>query len=241
MDPVLSMGAEKEPDTALILRAKSGDFIARNELLRKYREDLDRVVRKWSRAPLPTAAIEGEAMKLLLLAADKFDPRAGVKFKTFLDTQMRGLYRYVNTNKNVARVPEHRVLQIQRYKNAKSLLEARKDREPTHEEMSDHLGWSLQQTQMMDTALSRGSLSLTTTEEKGFSDPITFHDRMGETFEFLYFKMDPESKLIYDHSLGAHGRRKIISVEEMSKVTGIPAHKIYAIKKKLAKEALRVV
>lgn len=239
MDPVLSMDAE--PDTPLILRAKAGDFAARNELLRKYKEDLDRAVRKWSRAPVPSAAIEGEAMKLLLLAADRFDPKAGVKFKTFLDAQMRGLYRYVNTNKNVARVPEHRVLQIQRYQNAKSLLEAKKDREPTHEEMADHLSWSLQQVQMMDTALSRGSLSLATSEEKGFSDPITFYDRMGETFEFIYFKMEPEEKLIYDYSLGAHGRKKLGSVEDISRVTGIPTHKVYAIKKKLAKEALRVV
>ncbi len=134
-----------EPDLQLILRAKRGDFAARNELLRKYKPNIEKLIRRWTRAPVPVAAIQGEAMKLLLLAADKYDPNAGVLFKTFMETQMRGLYRYVTTHKNVARVPEHRALEIRRFQNAKSLLEARKDREPTHDEMADHLGWSQQQ------------------------------------------------------------------------------------------------
>ena len=230
-----------EPDLQLILRAKRGDFTARNELLRKYRVNIDKLIRRWTRAPVPVAAIQGEAMKLLLLAADKYDPNAGVLFKTFMETQMRGLYRYVTTHKNVARAPEHRALEIRRFQNAKSLLEARKDREPTHDEMADHLGWSQQQVTMMDTALSRGALSLAESEERGFSDPISYYNRMGETFEFLYFKMTPEEKIIYDRSLGAHGKRKIKSVAEMSRVTGIPTDRIYAIKRKLAQEVTRAV
>jgi DNA-directed RNA polymerase specialized sigma subunit len=230
-----------DPDLQLILRAKRGDFTARNELLRKYRTNIEKLIRRWTRAPVPVAAIQGEAMKLLLLAADKYDPNAGVLFKTFMETQMRGLYRYVTTHKNVARVPEHRALEIRRFQNAKSLLEARKDREPTHDEMADHLGWSQQQVTMMDTALSRGALSMAESQERGFSDPISYYNRMGETFEFIYFKMTPEEKLVYDYSLGAHGKIKIKSVAEMARKTGIPADRIYAIKRKLAQEVTRAV
>lgn len=230
-----------EPDLQIILKAKQGDFTARNELLRKYRFSIEKLIRRWTRAPVPVAAIQGEAMKLLLLAADKYDPNAGVLFKTFMETQMRGLYRYVTTNKNVARVPEHRALEIRRFQNAKGLLEAQKDREPTHDEMADHLGWSQQQVQMMDTALSRGALSMAESEERGFSDPVSFYNRMGETFEFMYFTLDPESKLVYDYSLGAHGKRKIRSVTEMSMKIGIPTDRIYAIKRKLAQQVTRAV
>lgn len=230
-----------EPDIPLILRAKQGDFSARNELLAKYRPDLDRAIRKFSRAPVPPAAVQGEAMKLLLLAADKYDPNVGVKFKTFLETQLRGLYRYVNSNKNVARVPEHRMLEMRRFQNAKSLLEAQKDREPTHPEIADFLGWSVQQVQMMDTALSRGALSLASSEERGFHDPISFYNRMGETFEFMYFTMTPEEKLVYDYTLGAHGKSKLASVAEISRVTGIPAYRIYEIKQRLARRVTRAV
>jgi DNA-directed RNA polymerase specialized sigma subunit len=230
-----------DPDLQLILRAKRGDFVARNELLRKYRTNIEKLIRRWTRAPVPVAAIQGEAMKLLLLAADKYDPKAGVLFKTFMETQMRGLYRYVTAHKNVARVPEHRALEIRRFQNAKSLLEARKDREPTHDELADHLGWSQQQVTMMDTALSRGALSMAESEQRGFSDPVSYYNRMGETFEFMYFKMTPEEKLVYDYSLGAHGKRKIRSVAEMSRKTGIPTDRIYAIKRKLAQEVTRTV
>ena len=230
-----------DPDHALIMRAKQGDTFARNDLLRKYRVSIDRLTRKFMRAPVPPAAIHGEAMKLLLLSVEKWDPTRGILFKTFMETQMRGIYRYVTTNKNVARVPEHRVLEIRRYQNAKSLLEAQKDREPTHDEMADHLNWSTQQVQMMDTALSRGALSLATSEERGFQDPVTFYNRMGETFEFMYFNMTPDEKIIYDYSLGAHGKRKLGSVAEISQVTRIPTDKVYAIKRKLARDVMKVV
>jgi DNA-directed RNA polymerase specialized sigma subunit len=230
-----------DPDLNLILRAKRGDFAARNELLAKYKPNIDMLIRRWSRAPVPTAAIQGEAMKLLLLAADRYDPSSGVLFKTFMETQLRGLYRYVNAHKNVARVPEHRVLQIRRFQNAKSLLEAQKDREPTHDEMADHLGWGLQQVQMMDTALSRGAFALSESEERNFADPINFYGRMGETLEFLYFQMSPDEKLVYDYSLGAHGKPKISSVADISRRTGLSTDKVYAIKRKMAKDVTRVV
>jgi DNA-directed RNA polymerase specialized sigma subunit len=230
-----------DPDSALIEAARKGDFAAKNTLLAKYQPTIGWIIRRWSRTPVPASAIQGEAMKLFLQAIDRYDPKEGVLFKTFMETQLRGLNRYVNSNKNVARVPEHRMFQIRRYQNAKSLLTAQKDREPTEDEMSDHLGWSQQQTRMMDTALSRGALALSESEERGFTDPATSYSRFGETFDFLYWQMSPEEKLIYDRSLGAHGKKKIESVAEMAKVTGVPADKIYAIKRKLAKDVMRAV
>jgi len=230
-----------DPDLDLIKRAQRGDILARNELLRKYKPMLNRMTMAYVRAPVPSAAIQGEAMKIFMTALTRYNPRQKVLFKTFLETQLRGLYRYVNANKNVARVPEHRILQIRRFQQAKNLLFATKDREPTHDEMADHLGWSQQQVQMMDTALSRKDLSVTQAAESGIADPATFYNRMGETFEFMYFQMTPEEKLVYDYSLGAHGKKKLKSVSAISKATRIPPDRIYSIKRRLAKNVMSVV
>jgi hypothetical protein len=230
-----------DPDMATILKAKAGDLMARNRLLDKYRSQLNILTRRWLRAPVPPAAIQGEAMKLFLHALDRYDPNSGVLFKTFMETQLRGMYRYVNANKSVARVPEHRVLQMGRYQRARSLLEMQKGREATHDEMADHLGWSTQQVQMMDTALSRGAYSMAETEERGYQDPITFYNRMGETFEFMYFQMTPEEKLVYDYSIGAHGKPKLKSVTDIARRAGLKPDKVYEIKRRLARRAMKVV
>jgi DNA-directed RNA polymerase specialized sigma subunit len=230
-----------DPDNDLIVKAQKGDMLAKNELLRQYKPALNRMCMAYTRAPVPSAAIQGEAMKIFMTSVDSYNPKADVLFKTYLETQLRGLYRYVNSNKNVARVPEHRILQIRRFQQAKGLLYAQKDREPTNDELSDHLGWSQQQVQMMDTALSRRDLSVTQAAEAGIADPATFYNRMGETFEFMYFQMLPEEKLVYDYSLGAHGKPALKSVNEIAKKTGIPADRVYSIKRKLAKQVTQVV
>ena len=103
-------------ENRLIEAAKRGDAMAKNELIRKYKQTIKIKVAGYSRAPIPTAALEGEAMRLLLHAVNRFDPKKGVQFKTFLEQNLRGLYRYTAKTKNVARIPEHQQLQISLFK-----------------------------------------------------------------------------------------------------------------------------
>lgn len=228
--PALTTGPS---DEELAGRAKKGDLGARNDLLRRYQSALRIRVRGYSRAPIPEAALEGEAMRLLLFAADRFDPKAGVKFKTFLDTYLKGLYRYTAKHQNIARIPEHQVMEITRYRNTKDLLQAQKRREPTHEEMADSLGWSSSQVQRLETSLSRrdiASSGIETTHEIQ-----RLNERMDQVLEFEYFSMTPKEKLVYDYSLGRHGRPRIAGVEDISKKTGISAGDVYSVKRDLAK------
>ncbi len=127
-------------DEDLVARAKMGDDLAKNELLRRFAPTLKYKTNTYSRAPIPQAAIEGEAMKLLLQSVEKFSPAMGLKFKTFLEQMLKGLYRYVATNKNIARIPEHQVLQIARFNSVKDILRASKDRDPTPDEIGEAIG-----------------------------------------------------------------------------------------------------
>lgn len=223
-------------DEDLAVRAKKGDLLARNDLLRRYQTPIRIRVRGYSRAPVPEAALEGEAMRLLLYAADRFDPKAGIKFKTFLDTYLKGLYRYTAKHQNIARIPEHQVMEITRYKNTKSLLQAQKNREPTHEEMSDALGWSPSQVQRVETSLSRRDIAMSGIE--GAAEVKKLNERVEETLEFEYFSMTPKEKLVYDYSLGRHGRPRIESVADIAKKTGLSEGEVYAAKRDLAKRIM---
>lgn len=226
------MGQPSDEDLAA--RAKAGDFFARNELLRRYQTTLRIRVRGYAKAPIPEAALEGEAMKLLLFAAQKFNPKAGVKFKTFLDQYLRGLYRYTAKNQNIARIPEHQVMEITRYRNTKSLLQAQKDREPTNEEMADALGWSVSQVQKIESSLSRRDIAMSGIET--LHDVPRAGERLEDLLEFEYFSMTPKEKLVYDYSLGRHGKPRLAGVDAISARSGISKGEVYEIKKSLARK-----
>ena len=233
MPPVV----KTDPDLDLVARAKRGESMAKNLLIRKYMPMLRIKVNAYSKAPIPYAALEGEAMKLLLYAVEKFDPKAGVQFKTFMEHSLKGLYRYSARYKNMARIPEHRALQYTRFRNIKSILATDKGREPSNDEMADALGWSPTQVQKMEDTIGRREIAMSGIETLHEQEKL--EDKMEDILEFEYFGLTPEEKLVYDYSLGRHGKRRIRRVEDISKKTGISTDKIYKIKQKVAERVSR--
>ena len=224
------MAANGELD--LINRVKRGDVLAKNELVRKYMPVIRQRLRVYSRAPIPMGALEGEGIKLLLYAAERFDPKSGAAFRTFLGHNLKGLYRYVNQHKNVARIPEHQVLQITRFGNTKSILQTDKGREPTNEEMADALGWSLPQVRKMEMAVSRRDIAMSGIET--LHEMERLDDRMEDLLEFAYFQITPEEKLVYDYSLGRHGKPRLKDAKAIARKTGLSLDKVYEIKREVA-------
>jgi len=222
-----------DTDEELVARAKRGDEFAKNELIRHNAVLLKMKSRAYANAPIPTAAIEGEAMKLLLYAIEQFKPSAGVKFKTFLEQVLKGLYRYTAQNKNVARIPEHQVLQISRFNNVKSILRARKDREATPDELAEELGWSPAQVVKMETVLNRRAIASSGIES--LHEVERLKDRMEEVLEFEYFGLSPEEKLVFNYSLGRHGKNKISDVPGIARASGLTTDRVYAVKRDLAR------
>lgn len=221
-------------DEELVVRAKAGDAAARNDLLRRFSTTLHYKANAYLNAPIPAAAIEGEAMKLLLQAIDKFNPGMGLKFKTLLEQMLKGLYRYVATNKNIARIPEHQVLQISRFNSVKDILRAAKDRDPTPDEIADAIGWSVTQVVKMESSLSRRSIAMSGIEAKHGVEDLPA--KISDVVEFEYFSMTPEEKIVYDLSIGAHGKKQMTNVAAIAKAAGTTPDKVYAIKRVLARK-----
>jgi DNA-directed RNA polymerase sigma subunit (sigma70/sigma32) len=133
----------------------------------------------------------------------------------------------------MARIPENRVLRLKRYKEVKSLLKLNKGREPDTLELADALGWAPQAVITTETSL-RKDLSSSHFQDTDLDVEAKADSRLKETVEMLYYELTPEERLVYDYSMGRHGK-PAVDVNEMEKETGIQAHRIYEIKKKLAK------
>lgn len=219
-------------DADLVRRAKAGDKIALNELIRLHKDLIDVKVNNFKKAPVPGAAIEGEALALFLAALDRYTPASGANFRTYLEHMLRGLNRYVNSNKNIARIPENKFLRMRHYMSLRSLLVAQYNREPTLDELSDETGWSKTDVAAMEQALKQKDLAAFDFEEQGKAKQM--ESRLYETSEFLYASLTPQEKQIYDYSLGAHGKPVINSVAELAKKTGMSTDQVYKIRRQIA-------
>lgn len=222
-------GIQTVDDDVLVRKAKLGDTQALNQLIDRHKDLLQRKAAVFAAAPIPNSVIYGHAIRLTKLAIDRYQP-GQVKFRTFLENTVR-LNRFTNQYKNVARIPEHRALLIKRYLAAKKILEAQKDREPSVTEIADALKWSVTDVTKMEQAVNRRELAASGMQ---FDQISNQSDRFKETAEFLYFGLTAEEQLVYDYSLGAHGKRQIKDVKQMAQTTGLSTDRIYAIKKKLA-------
>lgn len=219
-------------DAALVQKAKAGDKAAINELIRINKDLIDAKVGNYRKAPVPAAAVEGEALNLFLIALDKYTPASGANFRTYYEHMLRGLNRYVNTNKNIARIPENKFLRMRHYMNIRSLLVAQLNRQPTLDELSDETGWNKTDVQAMEQALQQKDLAAMDFEEQGKAKQL--ESRMYETSEFLYAALTPQEKQIYDYSLGAHGKPTITSVEALAKKTGLSSDQVYKIRRQIS-------
>ncbi len=223
-------------DVPLVAKAKAGDIAALNELVARHDDLLMHKANAFRRSPIPVSVLHAHAVKLLRDAIDRYDPKSGVRFRTFLESTIR-LNRFATQYKNVARIPEHRALLVRRYLAAKQMLAADLDREPTVVELGEYLGWSVADVARMEQAVSRRDLAGSSME---FDQVSSVGDRFSETIDFIYYELTPQEQLVFDYSLGKHGKPKIKSVAEIAKRTGLTTDKVYAIKRDIARRVAKV-
>lgn len=219
-------------DTELVTKAKKGDESAFNQLLEKHYDLISKKAQAYSSAPVPQSVIKAQAIKIFKGVIDRYDPASEANFRTFLESNLR-LSRFVNQTKNVARIPEHRFLMLSRYVATKEILRIEKDREPTPTEISEVLHISVTDATELEKAVSRKELS---SSGMTFDQVGAISDRFKESTEFIYFVLTPQEQLVFDYSLGAHGKPRLDSVSEISHKTGLSQDKVYSIKRDLAKK-----
>lgn len=230
----LSTGITSDLD--LVNKAKRGDSQALNELIDRHSDLINKKVGGFAFAPVPSSVIHAQALKLLKTAVDKYSPSEGANFRTYLESNLR-LTRFVNDHKTIARIPEHRSLMIGRYVAAKNLLFADKSREPTSEELAHELKISITDAAKLEEIVNAKTLS---SSAMTFDQVSNVSNRFTNAGEFMYFGLTPQEQLVYDYSLGAHGKPALKSVTDIAKKVGITTDKVYQIKRDLGEKIAKV-
>lgn len=187
-------------------------------------------------APVPTQTMELEAKRLAGQAIKDWDPKAGMTLASYIGTMVRQrLYRWVTQHQNVARLPEAQVGQIGHFQLAVNDLSSRFGREPTTDELADHMGIAVKHVSRLRKSLRSDLIASNLMDADGdegsLGDSIEDipHDPDYERAMLGYYGLNAQEKSVFDYSLGAHGQPKLKAGEIAVRLKLSPA-RISAIK-----------
>lgn len=181
-----------------------------DQLIKDHKKLIEAQVRKYS-SFIPMHVVEVEAYKLAKDAAKEYDPKAGVKFSTYLVSKLKKLQRISTQYGNIARVPEDKQYKIHRLTTTEENLRNEFGRDPTLQELSDATGYSigvinnLKTYRKKDVNVSALSYS-----------PIFIAGDNDDWVHFVYHDLDTRDKFIFEHKTGFNGA-KVLSNEQIAK------------------------
>lgn len=228
--------AMADTDEALAVEAAKGNTQALNTLISRHKDLLTIKSNAFANVPVPPPAVFAHSMKLLAISAKNYDPASGVKFRTFLESNLRGLNRFVHKHKNVLSFPQHKLMAITKFKEVSDMLASRYGHPPADWQLADALGWSIPDIQEMRRKLAQKEFAASGLENNvgKEQEADAVRSRFAETAELLYFGLTQEQKMVFDYSLGRHGKPKLKTDAQIAHVTGLSPSKINRIRKDIA-------
>ena len=209
----------KDKEMELWKEWKAGDNnAAGSQLLHSMDPLIQQQVGRYAASGLPRVALETKARKLAYDSFQSYDPsKAGLN--THVVNNMRHMQRFVLEYQNVGKIPEHRGILITKYNNTNRMLETSKGREPTLAELSGELGWSLAETERMQTELRKDLTIVQETDEddsSAFFDAKLYEtDKLKDYISFVYHSSPAEDKKIIEYSFGMGGS-EILKVKDIA-------------------------
>ena len=174
-----------------------------DQLLDSYAPVISNVVSTYSSAPLPKAAIEGEAISQVINAFNTYDPKKGAALNTHVFNNLQKVYRYVASYANVGKIPEARVAKVGIFNDVTAQLENKFNRNPSVQELSDELNWPQEEVVRMKREVAK-DLSL---EDLPFISAEQ-DDKTRNNLYFFYNSLSQENKIIFEGLTGLYGKKK---------------------------------
>lgn len=189
------------------------------EMFGKLMKAADPVINKamTSYAPNASPSVRSKAKILTRQAAMTFDPKKGVKFRTYLYTQLQPLMREVTTY-DTLHVPERVRMDLSSLNNKNNEFVAEHGYEPSEDELSDYTGLSRRRIEHL-RKYDRAQVSEQQLQPRGEDDPrslpaVSGDDSMWE--DYVYDGLGEIDKRIYDLKTGKRGSQRPLSVSEIA-------------------------
>lgn len=184
--------------------------VALQELLNQILPIIMREVNKWAPA-MSRSLLEAEGKRLAVEAFKTYDPKQGTALSTYVASRLPKLSRMVYANQNVARLSETKSLLFHTYHSGMNELRDIHGREPTSDELADHLGWTQRKLTQFERQAARRELI----ESEEHPDYEETDDHL---VDFIYHDLTPLQKSIFEHRTGYGGKPKLSGADICKKL-----------------------
>jgi len=128
-------------EISLAKRIKRGDKIAREQMIKANLRLVVKIARDYLGLGLPLLDLINEGNIGLMKGVERFDPRKGAKFSTYGALWIKqSIKRALANQSRTIRLPVHAVDKVASINRAETRLHEMLGREPTDEEIANHLG-----------------------------------------------------------------------------------------------------
>jgi len=196
-------------------------------LLQAYEPTFNRKVNEWSRGAraVQPAAFKAELQRQFIHALNTYDPSKAA-LSTHVETRLQKAKRFVGTHQNLAYIPEGQARFIGPILKAKDELTEQFGREPTHDEIADHIGMTPRKVEQISKSLKKDiPASMLVNDPSAQSS-----SREREVLDLLQFNLTPDEKQVFDYLYGRNGMPVVQSTNDLSKKLGKSAPQISRLK-----------
>lgn len=200
-------------------------------LLDAYQPLVAMKMREWRAPAIPPAAFQAELHGQLIRAFDTYNPSRGTALATHVHHRIQKAKRYMNQYQNIGYIPENKSKHIGALLRAQSMLGEDLGREPTPDELSDHLGMPVKRVLQVQQSLRRDVASSALE-----SDPTTIanNPRMAEVLDLLPHSLSADERQVFDHIYGRNGKAQITSTGTLAKTLGKSPSQISRLRSSIA-------
>jgi RNA polymerase primary sigma factor len=151
----------------LARRIKAGDQQALEKLVKSNLRFVVSIAKQYHNGQMPLNDLINEGNLGLIKAAKMFDETKGYKFISYAVWWIRqSIMQALDDHSRIVRIPSHRIEDQSKMKQAFAKMEQKFEREPTHEELAEHLGVNVADIKSASSAVIRQSSLNTPFEEE---------------------------------------------------------------------------
>lgn len=214
-----------------VRQAKAGDPDAFDNVVGEIKPLMDRRISFYSsKSNLPKNILEIDAITNVQTAIQKFNPDRGIDFQTYvrpyIDKVRRTAYQYAN----IGSIPEHRITQINTFRQVRDDLVRRLHRHPSSNELADELGWATKEVDRMQKELKT---ELIMDSGNDAADQL-LNEKEKDILHYIRFELPPDEQAVYERVTGLITGNPM-SPQEVARDLKMPVTQVYNLKTKLSK------
>jgi len=238
-----------EEENQLAERIKTGDRFALEKLTRANLKFVVSVAKQYQHRGLTLPDLINEGNLGLIIAAQKFDASKGFRFITYAVWWIRqSIISAISEKSRAIKIPRKQVDNLNKIRNAMRMLEQKLEREPSLEELSEHLGLNEEKiaallvatkpVESVDNTFGEDSefslKDIIANPDNDLSDSNLIDESLKEEIRRSLSKLEPKEREVLQFYYGL-GATKGLEIEEISKAMNLSTERVRQIKERALK------